>query len=123
MNVVGDLAIAHDTPRSATPSLMRYPDVVVAALFFPALWLPAAAQTPKPSPKQASIDDLVTANRILATEGVVDGYGHVSVRDPRNPGHYFLSRSLAPGLVTAADIVEYDLDGNPVGGDSRTGYQ
>jgi len=52
----------------------------------------------------------------------VDGYGHVSVRNPANPNHYFLSRSLAPGLVTAADIVEYDLDSNPIG-DDRAGYR
>jgi ribulose-5-phosphate 4-epimerase/fuculose-1-phosphate aldolase len=68
------------------------------------------------------IDELVTANRILATEGIVDGYGHVSVRDSRNPSHYFLSRSLAPGLVTAADIIEYDLDSNPIG-DDRPSYR
>lgn len=70
----------------------------------------------------ALIDDLVTANHILANEGILDGYGHVSVRDPRNPDHYFLSRSLAPGLVTAADIIEYDLESNPVG-DARQSYR
>jgi HCOMODA/2-hydroxy-3-carboxy-muconic semialdehyde decarboxylase len=71
---------------------------------------------------QALIDDLVTANHILATEAILDGYGHVSVRDPANPNHYFLSRSLAPGLVTAADIIEYDLDSNPIN-DSRLSYR
>src|SRR5580704_12826421 len=71
---------------------------------------------------QALTDDLVTANHILATEAILDGYGHVSVRDPANPNHYFLSRSLAPGLVTAADIIEYDLDSNPVG-DNRLSYR
>jgi ribulose-5-phosphate 4-epimerase/fuculose-1-phosphate aldolase len=70
----------------------------------------------------ALVDDLVTANRILASEGILDCYGHVSVRDSHNPNHYFLSRSLAPGLVTAADIVEYDLDSNPAG-DNRQGYR
>ncbi len=78
----------------------------------------ALAQTTK----QAPIDDLVTANHILASEGILDGYGHVSIRNPANPNHYFLSRSLAPGLVTAADIVEYDLDSNPIA-DTRTGYK
>jgi ribulose-5-phosphate 4-epimerase/fuculose-1-phosphate aldolase len=90
-----------------------------------ALWLPASAQTAKPARDKAVaalIDDLVTANHILVTEGILDGYGHVSVRDPANPNHYFLSRSLAPGLVTGADIVEYDLDSNPVG-DDRAGYK
>jgi len=70
---------------------------------------------------QALIDDLVTANHILASEGILDGYGHVSVRNPANPSHYFLSRSLAPGLVTAPDIIEYDLDSNPID-DTRKGY-
>jgi len=100
---------------------MRY-----ASLLILAVWLPAAAQTAKPARDKAVaalIDDLVTANRILANEGILDGYGHVSVRNPANPNHYFLSRSLAPGLVTAADIIEYDLDSNPVGGDDRTGYK
>jgi len=96
-----------------------------ASLLIVAVWLPAAAQTAKPARDKAVaalIDDLVTANHILANEGILDGYGHVSVRDPANPNHYFLSRSLAPGLVTAADIVEYDLDSIPVG-DDRTGYR
>ena len=49
------------------------------------------------------IEDLVAANRILADQGVLDGYGHVSVRHPGNSGRYLLSRSLAPELVTAGD--------------------
>ena len=60
------------------------------------------------------LDDLVTANRILAHEGVFDAYGHVSVRHPGNPSRYLLSRSLAPALVTATDIIEYDLDSTAV---------
>ena len=70
----------------------------------------------------AVVDDLVTANHILASEGILDGYGHVSVRNPANPNHYFLARSLAPGLVTPADIIEYDLDGNAMG-DTRLSYR
>jgi HCOMODA/2-hydroxy-3-carboxy-muconic semialdehyde decarboxylase len=54
------------------------------------------------------------ANRILDNENILDGLGHVSVRSLTNPNHFFQSRDLAPGLVTAADILEYDLDGNPV---------
>jgi ribulose-5-phosphate 4-epimerase/fuculose-1-phosphate aldolase len=61
-----------------------------------------------------AIDDLVAANRILADQGVLDGYGHVSVRDPEHPDRFLLSRSLAPEMVTAADILEHDLDGNVV---------
>lgn len=67
-------------------------------------------------------NDLVVANRILAREDVVDAYGHVSMRSPHNPRHFFMSRSLAPELVTQEDIVEHDLEGNPVGNESRALY-
>jgi HCOMODA/2-hydroxy-3-carboxy-muconic semialdehyde decarboxylase len=60
------------------------------------------------------LDELVLANRILDALGVLDGYGHVSVRDPKQPEHFFLARSLAPALVTADDIMAYDLDAAPV---------
>ena len=60
------------------------------------------------------INDLVIANRILAKEDVVDAYGHVSIRNPENPKRFFISRSLAPELVTRDDIVELDLECNPV---------
>ena len=63
------------------------------------------------------IEDLACAYRILAEHGVIDGYGHVSVRSERDPGRYLLARSLAPELVTEADIMEYDLDSTPL--DSR----
>ena len=56
------------------------------------------------------IADLAAASRILAAQGVVDGFGHVSMRHPKAPDRYFLARSLAPALVTSADIQEYDLD-------------
>src|ERR1700692_3068805 len=62
----------------------------------------------------AAIEDLVAANRILADQGVLDGYGHVTIRHPHAPDRYFLSRSKAPAIITAADIMEYDLDSNPV---------
>jgi ribulose-5-phosphate 4-epimerase/fuculose-1-phosphate aldolase len=58
------------------------------------------------------IDDLVAANRILADQGILDAFGHVSIRHPGNPGRYLMSRWLAPALVTADDIVEYDLESN-----------
>ena len=67
-------------------------------------------------------NDLVVANRILAREDVVDAYGHVSMRSPHNPRHFFMSRSLAPELVKQDDIVEHDLEGNPVGKESRALY-
>ena len=60
------------------------------------------------------IEDLVAAYRILAEHGVIDAYGHVSVRSDRDPNRYLLARHLAPELVTEADIIEYDLDSNPI---------
>jgi ribulose-5-phosphate 4-epimerase/fuculose-1-phosphate aldolase len=74
----------------------------------------ARPAAPKSDARAALIQDLVTANHILANEGVVDAFGHVSVRDPANPNHYLLARSIAPGSVTAADILEFDLDSKPV---------
>jgi ribulose-5-phosphate 4-epimerase/fuculose-1-phosphate aldolase len=58
--------------------------------------------------------DLATAYRIVANEGILDAFGHISVRHPENPRRYFLSRSRAPGLVQPEDILEYDLDSNPI---------
>jgi len=68
------------------------------------------------------IEDLVAANRILADQGVVDGYGHVSVRHPGDPQRYLMSRSIAPEMVTAGDIMEYDLDSTPVDAKGRASY-
>jgi len=70
----------------------------------------------------ALIEDLVAANRILADQGVVDGYGHVSARHNLDPNRYLLARSMAPELVTAEDIVEFDLDSNPVDPRGRKFY-
>jgi HCOMODA/2-hydroxy-3-carboxy-muconic semialdehyde decarboxylase len=67
-----------------------------------------------PAGNAAVIDDIVTGSRVLADFGVLDGFGHVSARDPSNPNHFLMSRSLAPALVTAGDIMEFDLDGNAV---------
>ena len=61
-----------------------------------------------------AIHELVAANHILFDQGVVDGFGHVSVRHPANSGRFLLARSIAPALVTATDIIEFDLDGNPL---------
>jgi ribulose-5-phosphate 4-epimerase/fuculose-1-phosphate aldolase len=83
---------------------------------------PMASQSPAAPSRQALVDDLVVANRILAHENVVDGYGHVSVRNPAHSSRYFLARAGAPALVTSADIVEYDLDSRATSG-SAAGYQ
>jgi HCOMODA/2-hydroxy-3-carboxy-muconic semialdehyde decarboxylase len=69
-----------------------------------------------------AIRDLVIANRILARENIIDDFGHVSVRHPRDPGRYFLSRSRSPEIVTAEDIVELTLDGEPVQPETRRLY-
>jgi HCOMODA/2-hydroxy-3-carboxy-muconic semialdehyde decarboxylase len=68
------------------------------------------------------IQDLVIANRILSHEDVVDAYGHISVRHPDNPKHFFISRSVAPELVQKDDIVELGLDGQPVREETRALY-
>jgi HCOMODA/2-hydroxy-3-carboxy-muconic semialdehyde decarboxylase len=68
------------------------------------------------------IEDLVFANRILCLYGVVDAYGHVSARHDKRPDRFLLARNMAPGSVTAADIVTFDLDGNPVDAAGRSVY-
>lgn len=68
------------------------------------------------------IEELVTANRILYHQGVVDGFGHVSVRHPKHRDRFLLARSMAPGLVTVADIMAFDLDGTPIAPDDRVAY-
>lgn len=69
-----------------------------------------------------NLQDLVTANRILAHEGVVDAFGHVSFRDPGNPDSYWLSCSRAPELVVAEDLMEFTLEGEPVDQRDRAMY-
>jgi ribulose-5-phosphate 4-epimerase/fuculose-1-phosphate aldolase len=78
---------------------------------------PAAAQL---EPDLAA--ELVTANRILADQGLVDGFGHVSARRPADKDQFLMARSMAPALVTEADILTFDLDANAVGGDPRAPY-
>jgi ribulose-5-phosphate 4-epimerase/fuculose-1-phosphate aldolase len=67
------------------------------------------------------IGELVVANHILFDQGVVDGFGHVSLRHPARPDRFLLARSMAPALVAAGDILEFDLDGSPVA-DRRAPY-
>ena len=66
--------------------------------------------------------DLVVANRILAREGVVDAFGHVSIRHPGNPERYLVSRSRSPALITLDDIMEFTLDGDAIDLRGRTPY-
>jgi ribulose-5-phosphate 4-epimerase/fuculose-1-phosphate aldolase len=74
------------------------------------------------NPLDRALADLVIANRILSHENVVDAYGHVSVRHPGDPKRYLLARSLSPEMVQQADIMEFALDGTPLGGDGRQPY-
>jgi ribulose-5-phosphate 4-epimerase/fuculose-1-phosphate aldolase len=86
---------------------------------------PQTPQTPpglEESADKASIDDLVVAAHILAGQGVLDAFGHVSARHPKNPQRFLMSRALAPALVKAEDIMEYDLDGNAVDPKGRTSF-
>jgi ribulose-5-phosphate 4-epimerase/fuculose-1-phosphate aldolase len=85
------------------------------------------AQEPPPPPpvsagpvEPALIEDLVAASRILVDQGVLDAFGHVSVRHPKDPNRFLMSRSLAPALVTAEDIVEHDLDGRGIDANGRS---
>ena len=69
-----------------------------------------------------ALDELVTANRILAREGIVDAFGHASVRHPDRPDRFFLSRARAPGCIEAEDLLEITLDGTVLDADGRPAY-
>ncbi len=69
-----------------------------------------------------TIAELVAANRILYAQAVLDSYGHVSVRHDNDPHRFWMSRNMAPGLVTADDVMEFDLSGEPVDARGRTTY-
>lgn len=105
----------------ASYRLARLAAVVAAALL--AGLAEPSAQTPS-SPvagvDAALLEDMVIGSRVLADFGVLDGFGHVSARHPTNPNHFLMARSLAPALVTADDIMEFDLDGNAVDARGRT---
>jgi len=75
-----------------------------------------------PAADPALLEKLVLANRILYRHGVVDGFGHVSVRHDGSPGHFLLSRNMAPALVRREDIVTFDLEGTALDADGRRVY-
>jgi HCOMODA/2-hydroxy-3-carboxy-muconic semialdehyde decarboxylase len=84
----------------------------------------AARLTAQPPSRESLIDDVVVANRILAAQEIVDAFGHVSVRTAPGAGRYLISRSVAPAQVTAADILELDLDSKPAAaGEKRASYR
>jgi ribulose-5-phosphate 4-epimerase/fuculose-1-phosphate aldolase len=69
-----------------------------------------------------TLDELVVANRILANEGVVDGFGHVTVRHPERADRFFMACSRSPELVEFEDLIEFDLDCNPIDLKGKTPY-
>jgi ribulose-5-phosphate 4-epimerase/fuculose-1-phosphate aldolase len=113
--------------RTQSPAVTRRDFLRVCGLLSASL-LAVRASAVRAQPTSAGpadpalVEDLVAANRILASEGVVDGYGHVSVRHPRNAERFLIARSMAPELVKAEDILELDLDGNAVDARDRKLY-
>ena len=77
------------------------------------------AQDPK---VKAAVEELVIANHILYDQNAVDCYGHISVRNPNNPNTFFLARSVAPSVVQVEDIMEFDMNGKALHGDTRVAY-
>jgi ribulose-5-phosphate 4-epimerase/fuculose-1-phosphate aldolase len=71
---------------------------------------PASAGPPDPK----LLEDLVAAYRILADHNLLDGWGHVSVRHNKDPNRYLMARGMSADMVTAKDIIEFDLDSRPV---------
>jgi len=94
--------------------------MALAALFGQAVVHAQTSVNSVPGADAALIEDIVTGSRVLADFGVLDGFGHVSARHPANPNRFLMSRSLAPALVTADDIMEFDLDGNAVDARGRS---
>jgi ribulose-5-phosphate 4-epimerase/fuculose-1-phosphate aldolase len=74
------------------------------------------------APDPALVDDLVAANHILAHQGVVDAFGHVSVRHDSQPDRFLLARNMAPAQVAAGDILQFALDGTPLAAGDRRVY-
>ena len=104
------------------PSLGVCPGLL--PLFAPADKAGAGAPAPKSAGlvDRATLEDLAAAARILAAEGVVDAFGHVSMRHPKSPERYLMSRSVAPMQQTADDIIEYDLDSTPITANGRGSF-
>jgi HCOMODA/2-hydroxy-3-carboxy-muconic semialdehyde decarboxylase len=104
--------------------------VLLAAALLGAALQSALAQTAPATPAPVSggpvdaakIQELVIANRVLTDLNVIDGFGHVSMRHPTNANRYLMGRNLAPALVVGDDIMEYDLDSNPVDAKGRASF-
>lgn len=94
---------------------------IVLALCAPAALAQNAPRSAGPADPRL-IQDLIAANRTLAAHGIVDAYGHVSVRHDKDPSHFLMSGSRAPELVSEADIIEYDLNATPINLNGRSQY-
>lgn len=93
--------------------------LIVAGIFPCAVARPQAPAANAGARDPKLVEDLVYANHILYGQGVVDGFGHVSARSDKDPNRFLLSRSMAPALVTSADILEFDLNGEPLDAHGR----
>ena len=89
--------------------------LAVAMVAMAAMTLESRSQAPQGGDTdEARIEDLITASHILANEGVLDSFGHVTVRSASDPSHFFMPRAMPPALVSRADIVELGLDCKPL---------
>jgi ribulose-5-phosphate 4-epimerase/fuculose-1-phosphate aldolase len=89
--------------------------LLVATIAIAAVTVQSKAQAPAATDtNEARIEDLITASHILANEGILDSFGHTTVRSVTDPTHFFMPRAMPPALVSRADIVELDLDCKPV---------
>src|SRR5262245_44915058 len=103
---LSSLAAAGKDRQNPHMRLFAWLAVGLAIAGAPAMAQPKSAGVPDPK----LVEDLVVANRVLADLGVLDGFGHVSVRHDKDANRYLMSRSMAPALVKAEDVLEYDLD-------------
>ena len=97
----------------------------ITALFVLAIQAHAASvqeQMEQNPAVKIAVEELVIANHILYDQNAVDGYGHISVRNPANPNTFFLARSVAPSVVKVQDIMEFDMNGKALNGDTRVAY-
>jgi ribulose-5-phosphate 4-epimerase/fuculose-1-phosphate aldolase len=114
------ICVSQPVKTRANYWLVCFSVVVAFALLAGAETRAQTATAPVSGVDAAVLEDIVIGSRVLADFGVLDGFGHVSARHPANPNRFLMSRSLAPALVTANDIMEFDLDGNAVDARGRS---
>ena len=96
---------------------------VLAYTYAPAFSGSALLAQGSPAPDPKILSDLVAGNHILVRKGVIVIHGHLSVRHDKNPNRYFMSKAIAPELIVADDIMEFDIDSKPIDARGREGYQ